>query len=115
MTRCSVRGARFAEAVTAREAARLWTARAATLAEDQRQAADTIDGFVNLARHAFERAALDVMAAVQAGVGLTAMLRPNPIERIVRDLKTYLRQPGLDAAAGWALANDAMHADIGSS
>ena len=113
-----VQRARFAKALTAREAARLWTARAATLAEDPRLPAADIDAFVNLARHGFARAACDVIAAVQSGVGLSAMLRPNPIERIIRDLTTYLRQPGLDAgidsAAGWALGAHAMHADIGS-
>ena len=115
----AVQRARFAEAVTACEAARLWTARAAMVAEDARLPAGEIDAFVNLARHGFERAAIDVMGCVQRGVGLSAMLRPSPIERIVRDLTTYLRQPGLDAgidaAAGWALADRAMHADIGTA
>jgi hypothetical protein len=41
----------------------------------------------------------------QRSVGLQAFLRPNPIERMSRDLATYLRQPGpdralTDAAAG---------------
>ena len=44
----------------------------------------------------------------QRSVGLQAFLRPNPIERISRDLATYLRQPGPDRAradaATWILA-----------
>src|SRR4029077_13022903 len=41
----------------------------------------------------------------QRSVGLQAFLRPNPIERMSRDLATYVRQPGpdralTDAAAG---------------
>jgi hypothetical protein len=45
-----------------------------------------------------ERAALDVIEAVQRGVGLSSFIRPNPIERICRDLSTYLRQPVPDLA-----------------
>ncbi|WP_207793788.1 acyl-CoA dehydrogenase, partial [Polymorphobacter multimanifer] len=112
-----VQRARFGEAVAALETARLWTAGAAAIAEDARRPGDEIDAFVNLARHGFERAALDVIERVQRGIGLSTMLRPNPIERIVRDLATYLRQPfpdaALDSAAIWALAERPMHRDIG--
>ena len=45
-----------------------------------------------------ERCALDVMETVQRGVGLMSFMRPNPIERISRDLATYLRQPVPDLA-----------------
>jgi len=45
-----------------------------------------------------ERCALDVMQIVQRGVGLTSFVRPHPIERISRDLATYLRQPVPDLA-----------------
>jgi hypothetical protein len=45
-----------------------------------------------------ERAALDVMECVQRGTGLSGLMRPNPIERICRDLATYLRQPVPDMA-----------------
>jgi hypothetical protein len=38
------------------------------------------------------------METVQRGVGLTSFIRPNPIERISRDLATYLRQPVPDLA-----------------
>jgi hypothetical protein len=39
-----------------------------------------------------------VMETVQRGVGLTSFVRPHPIERISRDLATYLRQPVPDMA-----------------
>ncbi len=45
-----------------------------------------------------ERCALDVMEIVQRGVGLASFMRPHPIERISRDLATYLRQPVPDLA-----------------
>jgi alkylation response protein AidB-like acyl-CoA dehydrogenase len=54
--------------------------------------------YVNLTRMVTEQAALEVLACVQRGVGLAGFLRPSPIERISRDLSTYLRQPVPDLA-----------------
>lgn len=110
--------ARYGEAAARLETCRLWTARAADIAEDATQDPATVDALVNLARHEFERTALAIIERVERGIGLSAMLRPNPIERIVRDLTTYLRQPfpdtALAAGAGWALAERAPHVDIGA-
>lgn len=100
---------RFAEAVLAAEAARLWVEAAATRAEapDQPDPAATI-AHVNLARTAVERAAMDTIALAQRSIGLAALLSPHPAERIARDLATYLRQPAPDKAmlqaASFALA-----------
>jgi alkylation response protein AidB-like acyl-CoA dehydrogenase len=62
---------------------------------------------VNLARLAVERAGLDLMELVHRSVGLQGFMRPHPIERVLRDLATYLRQPAPDRAltnaADWAL------------
>jgi alkylation response protein AidB-like acyl-CoA dehydrogenase len=113
-----VQRARFGEAVARLETARLWSAHAACIAEDREQDPNEIDALVNLARHEFERAALAIIERVERGIGLAAMLRPNPVERIIRDLTTYLRQPfpdaALDAAARWALDERPLHADIGT-
>ena len=51
-----------------------------------------------------ERAALDVTEAVHRGLGLGAFLRPHPVERVARDLATYLRQPAPDGAMADAAA-----------
>jgi alkylation response protein AidB-like acyl-CoA dehydrogenase len=114
-----VQRARFGEAVAQLETARLWTARAAVVAEDPTLPSAEIDAMVNLARHVFERAALSVIERLERGVGLATMLRPNPVERIIRDLETYLRQPfpdaALDAAAVWSLTERPMHRDIGAA
>jgi alkylation response protein AidB-like acyl-CoA dehydrogenase len=114
-----VQRARFGEALVACETARLWSGRAAAIAEDPRQDPAEVDALVNLARRGFETAALAVIEHVQRGIGLSSMLRPNPVERIVRDLATYLRQPfpdaALDAAARWALMERPIHRDIGES
>ena len=60
--------------------------------------ADAIDAYVDLARNAFEGAALRVVALAQKAIGLKSFLRPNPLERLIRDLTTYLRQPNLDVS-----------------
>ena len=101
--------ARLGEASMAIETARLWVTEAATIAEAPlgSRAPEQLVAYVNLARLAVEAAALDLMQLVQRSVGLQAFLRPNPIERISRDLATYLRQPGPDRAltdsAAWTL------------
>ena len=40
----------------------------------------------------------NMIALRKKAIGLRAFLRPNPIERIIRDLSTYMRQPALDAS-----------------
>ncbi len=87
--------ARFGEAAIAIETARLWVWQACRIAEGVGDA-DGIDAYVDLARNAFERAALEVVAHAQKAIGLKAFMRPNPLERMIRDLSTYLRQPALD-------------------
>ena len=91
--------ARVASVAIAAQTAELWVARAAALAEAPDADPDAADAYVNLARLAVERAALEVVAVVERGVGLAAFTRPDPIERVVRDLTTYLRQPYPDKVA----------------
>ena len=66
---------------------------------------------MNLARLAVERAALEVLALTERGLGLAAFTRPHPVERVARDLSTYLRQPfpdgALEDAASFVAAHDA--------
>ena len=88
--------ARYGEAEIACETARLWVEKAARLAEGPVDDADSIDAYVDLARNAFEAASLRVVALAQKAIGLKSFLRPNPLERLTRDLTIYLRQPNLD-------------------
>ena len=108
--------ARLGQAAIATETGRLWVERAAEIAEDGKRAPDQIVAYVNLARLAVERAGLDLMELIHRSVGLQALMRPNPIERISRDLATYLRQPGPDRAltnaAEWALRSEASSMDL---
>lgn len=110
--------ARLGEAAIAVETARLWVEQAAKIAEesDGRRAPELMVAYVNLARLAVERAGLTLMELVQRSVGLQSFMRPNPIERISRDLATYLRQPGPDRAltnaAAWVLTQEGKTLDL---
>jgi alkylation response protein AidB-like acyl-CoA dehydrogenase len=101
--------ARLGQAAIAVETGRLWVERAASVAQSPTEATETdrIVAYVNLARLAVERAGLDLMELAH---------RPNPIERITRDLATYLRQPGPDraltSAAAWVLEAEASASDL---
>ncbi|MGI4797017.1 MAG: hypothetical protein ACRYG8_23795 [Janthinobacterium lividum] len=100
--------ARFGEMVTARETARLWVERMAEVAEGNEASEAEKVATVNLGRGAVERACLDGIRLAQRSMGLGAFVAPNPVERMVRDLGIYLRQPAPDAvlleAAAWHLA-----------
>ena len=63
---------------------------------------------LSAARLAVERSALDVLELAERSVGAVGMIAPHPLERLIRDLRTYLRQPNPDAAlaaVGAAVAN----------
>jgi alkylation response protein AidB-like acyl-CoA dehydrogenase len=99
---------RLGQAAIATETAKLWVERASRIAEAAPQKSpDQIVAYVNLARLAVERAGLDLMELVQRSIGLQGFMRPHPVERISRDLATYLRQPGPDraltSASAWVL------------
>ncbi len=89
---------RVARAAAACGTAAFWVREAARKLADGAEAPETTVGFANMTRLVTERACLDVLEAVHRGVGLGAFVRPNPIERVGRDLQTYLRQPVPDLA-----------------
>jgi len=96
---------RFGRMLIAQETARLWTIAAAQCAEvGNTPVADRV-AYVNLARIAVETACLDAMRLAQRALGLAAFLRPNPVERLLRDLAVYLRQPAPDAVLTEAAAH----------
>jgi alkylation response protein AidB-like acyl-CoA dehydrogenase len=98
---------RFAEAAADCECARLLVAEAARRAEDREGDPAAIDAYVDQARAQFERFALAGISAARRNVGLSSFIAPEPLDRCIRDLETYLRQPFLDAsrdnAAAWLL------------
>jgi alkylation response protein AidB-like acyl-CoA dehydrogenase len=87
---------RLGEALIALETSRLWLGRAAQIAEGPGGDPAHIVAYVGLARIAIEAACLDAMRLVQRSLGLSAFRHGNPVERICRDLATYLRQPAPD-------------------
>lgn len=86
---------RFGQLLIAQETARLWTQQAAETAERDGPSPGRV-AYVNLARLAVESACLDALRLVQRSLGLAAFAQPNPVERLARDLGTYLRQPAPD-------------------
>jgi alkylation response protein AidB-like acyl-CoA dehydrogenase len=89
---------RLAQCVAAAKTARYWVDEAARRLSVDETDVPNVVAFANLTRMVTERCALDVMELVQRGVGLSSFIRPHPIERISRDLATYLRQPVPDLA-----------------
>jgi alkylation response protein AidB-like acyl-CoA dehydrogenase len=64
--------------------------------------------FANAARGAVESLALSVLEDAERSVGAAGLIAPHPLERLVRDLRTYLRQPNPDgalSAVGSAIAD----------
>lgn len=108
--------ARMGTAMLAFQSARQWVLEAARLADDASVDAAARVSHVNLARSAVERAGLDVLELTQRSVGLAGLQRTHPMERLGRDLATYLRQPNpdgaLDAAAEFVLSATTPVADL---
>jgi len=101
--------ARFGRIVMLRETASLWVSHVANLAEVME--GEFAAAQVKLARIAFEDAATETIRLAQRGTGMSGFVRPHPLERLSRDLATYLRQPApdmvLDEAAGFFLGGEA--------
>lgn len=100
--------ARFASAAAGYEAVRLVIAEAGRRAEGDGDPS-AINAYVDQARGLFETVALAGIEAARRNVGLASFIAPDPLDRLIRDLETYLRQPFLDAsrdsAARWLLAH----------
>jgi alkylation response protein AidB-like acyl-CoA dehydrogenase len=89
---------RLAQSIASAKTARAWVEEAARRLSVEEAGAANVVAFANLTRMVTEQCALEVMQMVQRGVGLASFIRPHPIERISRDLATYLRQPVPDLA-----------------
>jgi alkylation response protein AidB-like acyl-CoA dehydrogenase len=96
--------ARVAEALIAQNTTYLWVRECARLADGSDYTTPGLAEFVNLARRAVEAACLDTLRLAQRGLGLAAFIDTNPVEPLMRDLATYLRQPAMDEALDEAAA-----------
>ncbi|MBO3271377.1 acyl-CoA dehydrogenase family protein [Hymenobacter defluvii] len=62
------------------------------------EAAETTVAYANMVRTAIEEICLRTLQLAERCVGARGLLRPEPFERLHRDLTHYLRQPAPDAA-----------------
>jgi alkylation response protein AidB-like acyl-CoA dehydrogenase len=95
--------ARVAEGAMAIESGNLWLRGAAQTVDiapggGARSDIDRMVNYANMTRLAIETICLDVIRLTERAVGARGLLQPLPIERIIRDLTLYLRQPAPDAA-----------------
>jgi alkylation response protein AidB-like acyl-CoA dehydrogenase len=97
--------ARIGQAVIARETSRMWVSATSRIAEDAQASTGYRVAAVGAARIAVETACLDAMRLIQRSLGLSSFRQGTSVERICRDLSTYLRQPAPDEvlteAATW--------------
>ena len=104
---------RVAQCMAAAKTTRFWVEEIARRLGADNHDTTAVVAFANMTRMVTERSALDIMEAVQRGAGLVSFIRPNSIERICRDLATYLRQPVpdlamSDAARAWLRSSSPM-------
>jgi alkylation response protein AidB-like acyl-CoA dehydrogenase len=101
--------ARIGQMAIAIETGNLWLKGAAELiteyaptfcgdAHQEHPNGDRLVAYVNMARIAIEQICMDVIQLCERSVGTRGLLPPHPMERIIRDLSLYLRQPGFDAS-----------------
>jgi alkylation response protein AidB-like acyl-CoA dehydrogenase len=100
---------RFGKMAIAIESANLWLKNAAAfltaysptfaggLTEPHPQAQRLV-AYANMVRTVVEQVCMEVIQLCERSVGTRGLLPPNPMERIIRDLTLYLRQPAYDAA-----------------
>jgi len=99
--------ARAGQIEMAVETARLVSRAAADAVETNDGDPARAEAYAGMARLVVERSALEVIALTERGLGLMAFAEAERLERVVRDLTTYLRQPFPDAVlegvGEWAL------------
>jgi alkylation response protein AidB-like acyl-CoA dehydrogenase len=100
---------RLGKMAIAIESGKLWLQGAAQLVDnyapvfggfpqdDQPQAGKLV-AYSNMVRTAVEQICVDTIQLSQRSIGTLGLLPPQPMERIIRDLSLYLRQPAYDAA-----------------
>jgi alkylation response protein AidB-like acyl-CoA dehydrogenase len=59
---------------------------------------EALVAYANMMRTAIEEICMEAIQLSERSVGTRGLMPPHPIERIIRDLTLYLRQPAYDAA-----------------
>ncbi len=65
-------------------------------AESNAERSPGLTTYTNMVRTAIEQICIDMMQLSERSVGTRGLLPPHPMERIIRDLTLYLRQPAFD-------------------
>jgi alkylation response protein AidB-like acyl-CoA dehydrogenase len=65
--------------------------------DEMQPEADRLITYANMMRTAIEQICMDMIQLCERSVGTRGLLPPHPMERIIRDLTLYLRQPNFDA------------------
>ena len=100
---------RVAQMAIAIESGNLWLKGAAEIIADyaptfggsadrQHPNCDRLLAYINMARTAIEQICMDAIQLCERSVGTRGLMPPYPMERIIRDLTLYLRQPGFDSS-----------------
>nr|WP_319423650.1 acyl-CoA dehydrogenase family protein [Pleurocapsa sp. FMAR1] len=100
---------RFGKMAIAIESGKLWLQGAAQLVDnyapvfggypqDNQEQALKLVAYANMVRTAIEQICVDTIQLSQRSIGTLGLLPPEPMERLIRDLSLYLRQPAFDAA-----------------
>lgn len=100
---------RLGKMAIAIESGNLWLRGAANLVDsyapvfggypqDSQEDAAKLVAYANMVRTAIEQICLDTIQLAQRSIGTLGLLPPEPMERIIRDLSLYLRQPAFDTA-----------------
>ena len=66
--------------------------------DDSQSQASKLVAYANMVRTAIEQICMDTIQLSQRSIGTLGLLPPEPMERIIRDLTLYLRQPAFDIA-----------------
>ena len=100
---------RLGKMAIAIESGKLWLEGAANLVDnyapvfggypaDSQEQAPKLVAYANMVRTAIEQICIDTIQLSQRSIGTLGLLPPEPMERMIRDLSLYLRQPAFDAA-----------------
>jgi alkylation response protein AidB-like acyl-CoA dehydrogenase len=96
------------------ETGNLWLDGAGRIAEQAGAHPEELIAYAGLMRRTMERIGLEVMELAVRSAGARALMKSRPLERLVRDLTMYLRQPAPDEVlvkAGLFAAQSAKHFD----
>lgn len=74
--------------------------------------------YANMVRTAIEQISMDVIQHAERSIGTRGLMSPHPMERVIRDLSIYLRQPAYDgvlrSVGHYALNSDRLADELWS-